>query len=797
MPKRVIAIAVMAISLASSMLAGRGRVGIVREPVKDEYLVWLEDGDRRQVPGLANALARAHGGRLIEVWNEGIQGFWVSMPPAEAEALLHDPHVRAVEQNAVMHVSSQPQSVGGTDPFWHLDRIDQRSATLDQWFQYCTDRVYEPGVTPAKLRDVYAFVFDSGVLSSHPDLSGRVEDGPNFGVDPAGNNTGDQPPPYSDASSFSATNPCGAHNSLRGGHGTAVGTVLGGTSLGVARTVRVVPVRIENCSGQSQNANDDKPEPLASGSLISALNWLFGSTTYWSTSTDKSLYPAVANFSFHYDVGTDSGEYFVEQMIQRLVRGGVVVVASANNGSTTSSLQDGALNSVPSRLSYSNPATIFTYPERVITVGGTMRTSSGADARWYCDPSVDAACNGSVGSNYGRGIDIWAPAHNIQTGHHTARLPGTGDPWTGTQYRRPTYFGSTDGYSSPLYGRSGTSFSAPLVAGAAAQLLAHDASLWSPTNPSATPVAVWNRIKAEATRLDATAADLGANSPNLFLYVPGVTFSAQPADSTVNSGATATVSATAVGSNVTYQLYEGASGVTTTPVGSAQSSGTFQFTATATKSYWIRASCTCAADGGTVTGDSAAATVTVNASPPPPPNIVAISNWATSVTVGWLAVNGATGYKVFRSSDNGPYTVVATVNGLSYDDTAVVAGKTYLYKVQTLAGSVASAFSNVDLATTVTFTDDYALSGATIRGLHLDEIRAAVNSVRAAAGMATVSYSAASGQPVRATDITDLRAALVAAYAVFGMTAPAFNESIGSGSTVKAAHYQEIRNAVR
>src|SRR4051794_22303143 len=126
-------------------------VAHVGEPVRDEYLVFLEDGDRRQVPAAAAALAHAHSGRLIRVWNDGVQGFWISMNAAEAEAMLHDPRVRAVEENAILH-SSGTQTVGGSDPFWHLDRIDQRSSTLDGTFQYCS------GAT-----QVYAYIFDRGV----------------------------------------------------------------------------------------------------------------------------------------------------------------------------------------------------------------------------------------------------------------------------------------------------------------------------------------------------------------------------------------------------------------------------------------------------------------------------------------------------------------------------------------------------------------------------------------------------------------------------------------------------------
>src|SRR5438105_9293981 len=89
----------------------QNHVAHVGEPVRDEYLVFLEDGNRNDVPAAAAALAHAHSGRLIHVWNDGVQGFWISMNAAQAEAMLHDPHVRAIEEKAIVH-SSGIQYIG-------------------------------------------------------------------------------------------------------------------------------------------------------------------------------------------------------------------------------------------------------------------------------------------------------------------------------------------------------------------------------------------------------------------------------------------------------------------------------------------------------------------------------------------------------------------------------------------------------------------------------------------------------------------------------------------------------------
>jgi hypothetical protein len=81
--------------------------------------------------------------------------------------------------------------------------------------------------------------------------------------------------------------------------------------------------------------------------------------------------------------------------------------------------------------------------------------------------------------------------------------------------------------------------------------------------------------------------------------------SAHPASTTINYGATATLSVVAGGTGpFSYQWYEGASGVTTTPVGTNSASFTTPSLA-ATKSYWVRVSNACSTN-------SNAATVTVN-----------------------------------------------------------------------------------------------------------------------------------------------------------------------------------------
>jgi fibronectin type 3 domain-containing protein len=74
--------------------------------------------------------------------------------------------------------------------------------------------------------------------------------------------------------------------------------------------------------------------------------------------------------------------------------------------------------------------------------------------------------------------------------------------------------------------------------------------------------------------------------------------------------------------------------------------------------------------------------------PVAPTNLHVVSASPVGVALEWDAVVGDPalyGYEVLRSeSDGGPYTVITTVTGTSYNDTAVVEGDTYYYVVRAL-----------------------------------------------------------------------------------------------------------------
>jgi hypothetical protein len=185
-----------------------------------------------------------------------------------------------------------------------------------------------------------------------------------------------------------------------------------------------------------------------------------------------------------------------------------------------------------------------------------------------------------------------------------------------------------------------------------------------------------------------------------------------------------------------------------------------------------------------------------------PSNLVATATAATSISIAWTAAANATGYQLERSSNNGAFVLIASPAGTSYVDTAVAAGTTYVYRVRALGatGTVPSAYSNSDHATTVIFVDEPLVPGVTvIRAIHLTQLRQAVNAVRVAAGLAAVGWTdpTPNGLPVRAVHITELRNALTPALTALGKTATYTDPTLGPGIPVKAVHFQEIRNLVK
>lgn len=187
----------------------------------------------------------------------------------------------------------------------------------------------------------------------------------------------------------------------------------------------------------------------------------------------------------------------------------------------------------------------------------------------------------------------------------------------------------------------------------------------------------------------------------------------------------------------------------------------------------------------------------------PPANVVATATSATHMVVSWNVASGADSYQIYRSESLQSFTLVGTASGggtVSFDDTGVVSGKAYLYEVRSLSGGNGSAFSNVDLATAMIFSDDPIVAGTTIvKATHLADLRTAVNAVRTLAVLSQTTFTdtAQAGLVIKAVHITELRTALDQARSKIGLSALSYTDATLSATTIKAVHIQEVRNGCK
>jgi autotransporter-associated beta strand protein len=156
-----------------------------------------------------------------------------------------------------------------------------------------------------------------------------------------------------------------------------------------------------------------------------------------------------------------------------------------------------------------------------------------------------------------------------------------------------------------------------------------------------------------------TTGKSGFTSPTWQSY-PAVALSSDPgiithpASVTITSGSTATLTIAAIGTEpLTYQWYQGATGTTTTPVGTNSASFTTP-ALTATTSYWAKVT-----NAANPTGaDSNTATVTVQ---PRPLVTTGAATWATSATTTLTGTVNPNGLATTAQFEYGPTTAYGSI----------------------------------------------------------------------------------------------------------------------------------------
>ncbi len=182
-----------------------------------------------------------------------------------------------------------------------------------------------------------------------------------------------------------------------------------------------------------------------------------------------------------------------------------------------------------------------------------------------------------------------------------------------------------------------------------------------------------------------------------------------------------------------------------------------------------------------------------------PAKLIATSNGG-SVTVTWTGSQGVSQYEVWRSGAGSGWTLIGTTPNMLFTDSTASPSTVWIYKARALptSGVTPSAFSNVDLASTFSFTDATVTAGTTrIRRDHLTELRNAVASARVAAGLTAASWGEANPTVVKASHYTEVRTALAQVRTALGMATASYTSAPSTGTLVRAAHVMETRTALR
>ncbi|GIX32915.1 MAG: serine protease [Lysobacterales bacterium] len=297
-------------------------IAVFKDPVLSSRLSGAEADDARArfAEDTAVDLAARLGLQVEHVYGYAVQGFSFSVGKNKGaiEALLKDPRIAYVEEDGMVFLSATQSNAP-----WGLDRIDQRDLPLNGTYVY--------DYTASNVR---VYVIDSGIRASHTQFGGRVLSGVSYINDGRG------------------TSDCN-------GHGTHVAGTVGGSTFGVAKAARLVPVRVFGCTGGSSNST-----------IVAGIDWVAA----------NRVLPAVANMSL--GGGASST---IDNATNNLINRGVTVVVAAGNENQN------ACNVSPARVA------------AAITVGAT--TSS--DAR-------------SSFSNWGSCVNIFAPGSSIASAWYTS-----------------------------------------------------------------------------------------------------------------------------------------------------------------------------------------------------------------------------------------------------------------------------------------------------------------------------------------------------------------------------------------
>jgi YD repeat-containing protein len=203
--------------------------------------------------------------------------------------------------------------------------------------------------------------------------------------------------------------------------------------------------------------------------------------------------------------------------------------------------------------------------------------------------------------------------------------------------------------------------------------------------------------------------------------------------------------------------------------------------------------------GCAVTSNSVTLTVT-----PPTPALTATAVSATRVSLSWSmpATYTADLFEIQRRTSGGTFTIAGpTTTATSWSENTG-ADKAYLYRVRARKDSTYSDWSNLELATTILFSDDPVVSfSTTMRAQYISELRTAVNAVRTLAGLPPATFTdpgGVDGLLPKTAYVQELRNGLAQARTTLGLPAVTFTDpALASGGLFKAIYINQLRGGVQ
>jgi aqualysin 1 len=329
--------------------------------IEGQYIVVLNEGaSPRSVAAVAGVSPRY-------VYTATVNGFAATLNAGQLNALQHNPNVAYIEQDQPVQASLVTQT-GAT---WGIDRIDQRDLPLSTTFSYTNTGV-----------GVHAYIVDTGIRLTHTQFTGRVTSG-------------------FDAVDGGSADDCA-------GHGTHVAGTVGGTTVGVAKGVSLVAVRVLDCAGSGTTSG-----------VIAGVDWV----------GNNAIKPAVANMSLGGGASTT-----LDNAVANAISKGVTFAIAAGNGNTGGKAQP-ACNYSPARVA------------SAITVSATSSTDAKASY-----------------ANYGTCVDIFAPGNSILSAWYTSDTAG--NTISGTSMATPHVAGVAALYLQSNPGATPAAVASALTAGA-------------------------------------------------------------------------------------------------------------------------------------------------------------------------------------------------------------------------------------------------------------------------------------------------------------------------------------------